>query len=137
MAITEQEWKEIFAHTRTRAREVGLEEIDNQISMDFRSSASASLDFLRYLENLISAVVERSESGYEKTLDAIRESVATESGEIVQGIEIQIQDGDEGLFGIDSIDLAGLTDQSLLIQELMRLKDDLVQADLFDEQISD
>src|SRR5215469_14344968 len=106
MALSSDDWAEILKHTRTRVREAGLRDLDEQVTLDFRPTESGSADVLRYLDSLISALGERSRSTYQRALDTFREYVRTEDGTSVQGIEVRVQDRDFNIFSTHRVDLA-------------------------------
>jgi len=129
MSLSNQEWAEVLGHTRMRVREIGFAELDEEVFRDFRSYDDAKSSFFQYLGTLIAALHERSFSGYQRALYAIRESIQTEDGGSVEGIEVYISDSDFPMFQSRSLDLAELDDLTSLIEELQMLKDDLTKAE--------
>jgi len=136
MTLSKEDWQDILGHTRARVREAGLAEIDMQVTMDFRTTESSGADFLRYLTSLISALGERSYSGYQRTLDTFRECLRSENGKPIEGVEIRIEDRDYGVYGTSLVSLADQTDLSIVIGELKNLRKELLEAGLFDEEVS-
>jgi hypothetical protein len=131
--MTNDEWREVLEHTRTRIRQAGFMAVDESVTLDFQSTASAKNDFLRYLSQLISALSERSHSGYMKALQRIQKSVCTENGGVVEGIEIRVSDRDYNLYRTERIDLSELNDLTLLIEQLQRLKGEIANSEAFNE----
>jgi hypothetical protein len=133
MSLSRADWEELLTHTRMRVREAGLTEIDVHVTMDFRSSQSPSQDFRNYLGSVINAVGERSYSGYRRAMDIFRESVKTEDGTEISGIEVRVGDQDFGVYRASTIRLDDQVDLTALVSALKRLQGDLEQAGLFDE----
>lgn len=131
--MTNDEWGEVLEHTRMRIRQAGFIAIDESIALDFQSTASAKNDFLRYLSQLISALSERSHSGYKKALQKIQTTVRTENDGEVEGIEIRVSDRDLNLYRTERIDLSELNDLTLLIEQLQRLKGEIANSEALDE----
>jgi hypothetical protein len=123
MAFSREEWADILVHTRRRVREAGLVDLDERVTLDFRTTQSAGEDFLRYLDSLISAVSERSHSTYRRAMEIFQHSVSTQSGRAVQGIEVQIADADRVVYGADRVDLADNEDWGETLRELKGLRE--------------
>jgi hypothetical protein len=133
MSLSTEDWFQVFSHIRRRVRECGLADIDNRITADFRGSESPQRDFHRYLSTLVGALTERSRSGYEKSLTAIQESIRTEDGDPVEGVEVIVSDADSVVYQTDRIALKDGRDFTLVISELRKLERDIGLAGLFDE----
>lgn len=119
------EWADVLNHLRKRVREVGLADLDDLIASDFRMSPIPSSDVLRYLDILISALNERSQLGYRRALEALRDSVDSESGQPIEGIEVAITEDDVRLFRRERIDLASTQDYTEVVAELTAIRDTL------------
>lgn len=132
MPLSHEDWIDVLTHTRRRVREAGFGDLDERVTLDFRSTQSPPVDFLRYLDSLISAVGERSYSTYQRTMDIFQQSMSTESGRPVEGIEVQIEDTDRAVYGADRVDLSDSEDLSEVLDALKRLRADI--GDLVDEQ---
>jgi hypothetical protein len=133
MSLSTEDWFQVFAHIRRRVQECGLADIDNSITAGFRGSETPQRDFRNYLSTLVGALTERSRSGYEKALRAVQESIRTESGEPVEGLEVIVADSDRVVYQTDRIALKDARDFTLVIDELRRLEHDIGLAGLFDE----
>lgn len=136
MALSNDDWAEVLQHTRTRVREAGLSDVDERVALDFRPTESASADFLRYLDSVISALRERSSSTFQRAFDTFREYVRTEDGTPVQGIEVRVEERDFRIFPTHRIDLGDQPNLGVSIEELTRLRHALLSSGLFDEQSS-
>ena len=132
--MTNEDWREILEHTRMRVRQAGLSDVDESVTLDLLSTRAARDDFLQYLSRLIGAVSERSYSGYMRSLQKIRESVTTEGGGPIEGIEIRVTESDYNLYRAERIDLSELNDFSLLIDQLKRLKGEIENSGELSEQ---
>ena len=135
MSLSKKDWQEILHHTRAKVQEVGLADVDLQVTMDFQATGSPCADFSRYLSSLISALSERSCFGYQKTLDIFRECLTSENGKQIEGIEIRVVDRDHGMYGSSLISLSDQNDLSTLILDLKNLQNELLDAGLFDEEV--
>lgn len=136
MPLSKEDWQDILEHTRKRVREVGLIEIDMQIFKEVRTTESPTADFHRYLNLLISALSERTRSGYQRTLQIFQDCLKAENGKPIDGVEIRIEESDQTRYGTKLISLADQTDFLTLIGELKSLQMDLQNAGLFDEEVS-
>jgi hypothetical protein len=132
MALSRDDWREMLAHIRTQVREVGLADIDDRIAGDIRASVDSRDDFSRYLAMLLRALNEQSYSGYKRALRAIRESIRTEEGGPIEGIEILVTEADANLYQTRRIDLEELTDLAPVISDLAELYTNLKRAGEFD-----
>jgi hypothetical protein len=132
--MTSEDWREILEHTRMRVRQAGLSDVDEVVTLDLLSTTIPRDDFLQYLTRLIGAVSERSYSGYIRALQKIRESVTTEGGGSIEGIEIRVTESDFNLYRTERIDLSELNDFSPLIDQLKRLRMEIENSGTLNEQ---
>ena len=137
MTLPDEDWNDLFEHMRTRVREVGLSEIDQRIARDFRGTERRSKDFLLYLDQFLQAISESSASTYRRSLDRFRQYLETEDGSEIEGIEVAMIESDSLLYSVDSLDLGEQTDNEPIVRELKRLRSDMEEAGLFDEQEDD
>lgn len=131
--MTEDDWIEVFEHTRKRVRQVGLAHIDDVVTMDFPRTASASGDFRRYLSSIKSALSERSRNGVSRAMEIFREAVQTEDEGAVAGINVEFTENDRRIFKHDFLDLESINDYGPLVRELDLLLSDLDQKGVFSE----
>jgi hypothetical protein len=124
MPLTDDDWSDVFEHTRRQLRELGMADVDQDVTTDFRPSHAPSSDFLRYLSRVTAAVRERSLSGYRRALDTVRENIKTNRGGQVDGIDVVFTEEDARVVGLKggTIDLGKVGDYDLLINELESLR---------------
>lgn len=121
MPLSQTEWAEVLEHTRRRIREAGFEEVDTRVTMDFATTQDSFIDFSRYLANVIKALRERSQYGYNKAYHAVREAIRTEDGQPVEGIEVEFVEGDASLYRVSRLDLSKVDDLGSLISALEKI----------------
>ena len=122
MPLTDDDWSDVLEHTRRRLWELGMADVDRDVTTEFRPSQAPSSDFLRYLSRVTAAVRERSISGYQRAMGTLHENLKTESGGQVDGIDVVFTEGDARVFGLTKFDLSKVGDYELLIKELESLR---------------
>jgi hypothetical protein len=105
MAMTADDWSDVFAHLQRRVREQGLSDIDGDIMIDFRMSGDPEKDTVAYLEALISPVGVRSVDAPARTLDILRANVRTEHGGEIEGVDMIIEERDRPAYPVERIPL--------------------------------
>lgn len=122
MPLTDDDWSDVLEHTRRRLWELGMADVDRDVTTEFRTSQAPSSDFLRYLSRVTAAVRERSLSGYRRALDTLRENITTDRGGQIDGIDVVFTQGDARVIGREKLDLSKVGDYELLINELESLR---------------
>jgi hypothetical protein len=122
MPMSDDDWSDLLQHTRRRLRELGMADLERDVTTEFRLSQVPASDYLRYLARVTAAVRERSRLGYRRAMDTLRENLETEGGGQVDGIDVVFAEGDASVYGIERLDLGTASDYEPLINELESLR---------------
>ncbi len=90
MALTDNEYHEILHHIRKTINQVGLGGIDERIISEMHDAQGPFYELIYYLKLLVDEIALGSDEQIKSVLRRIRESVETETGEPIQGIELQL-----------------------------------------------
>jgi len=127
--MDEEDFANLLRFTRERMRELGLESLSDRISADLRTGDDRpSQVLLRYFSSLETELRLASSATVRKLTDRYRSVVQTDSGRTVEGIRLLPTGADQQLFGTDPVDLTGDPGLEPLIDEISRVRSDLLES---------
>lgn len=98
------------------------------LAASFEGSEDPRRALLSYLDDLIKSQSERSSGSYPWVLDALNRYVRTEDGGPVQALRVVLSPEEVELYGTREFDLAELPDRSEFVDQLRRLRSDLLES---------
>ncbi|NJD78344.1 MAG: hypothetical protein FIB08_14835 [Candidatus Methanoperedens sp.] len=90
MALKDDDYREILKDMRNSLRHAGLGGIDERIISELHGSQGPFYDLVYYLKLLIDEIALGGDEQIKNVLRRVRSSVETDSGHLIDGIEIQL-----------------------------------------------
>ena len=102
--MTNKDYHDILASTRSMLKEIGLSAIDERIMTDMRGSDGPFWDLTYYMKHLTDEIALGSDAQLSGVLRRMRQNVRTESGEAIQGIRLDLAGEDRERYDMQHID---------------------------------
>ena len=90
MALNKDDYRDILTGMRKALRQAGFGGIDERILTELQGSEGPYYDLIYYLKHLIDEVALGADEQLRNVLRRVRQTVETESGASVEGIEVHL-----------------------------------------------
>jgi len=125
--MKDEDYRDILQFTRRALNKSGLGAIDERIMSDIHGSEGPFWDLTYYLKHLTEEVALGSDIHLSNVLRRVRRHVATDSGELIEGVRVMISDEDRERYGAKEIDFAPDSELGKLAEELRTLIKELYE----------
>jgi hypothetical protein len=124
MALSEQDLRDIFRHTRETLQRHGFSDLDEKImSSRFSADGEPFRDLVTYLKSIVEHARVGSSEQHRRTLDRLNHIVSAEDGPLVSGIDLILTEGDAERYGVAHLNLEGSAEKDEIVHELLNIVD--------------
>jgi hypothetical protein len=135
--VNESEFAQVLQHLQERMRRYGFSELNDRILAELRfepdrsvpgEHGSSSSQVLRYLDLLESELRLRTGATVRRIIGRFGNVAQTQSGGPIEGLSVEMSEGDRRLFEIESVDLGTASDFQSILDDIRHLRRELAES---------
>jgi len=121
--VNDQEYRDVLEYVRARMVEYGFGALDERIESELRRDPGHSeVQLLQYLQAVETEVRLGGTAIVRTVVDRLADVVITETGDSVDGITIELTEGDADFYGRHRVELVGISELDALAAEISHLR---------------